>query len=121
MKLELDDELIEALTSIKEWGEYFTEDEYQAWNNLIAEKHAQGKDDFLKKVLGITYETYIGDTISQAAKSIGLTDKDYTKRVAFMLYKEDTLKMYGDEVVTEPLNYISVNDEDIISSYFLTI
>lgn len=126
MKLELNKEIIQALTGIEEWGEYFDEAEYAAWKELIKDNNANDQVEFLYKVLGVAYVPCInlvtdGDTKRPAIlDAMGLKDKDddYICRMAYMLYKEDQFKVYGNATVTELLNHISLDDKDIAHSYF---
>ncbi|MFT7880446.1 MAG: hypothetical protein ABXS91_08640 [Sulfurimonas sp.] len=126
MKLELDNEIMEALGSISDWGKFFDETEYKAWKELIKEHHANDETDFLYKVLGIAYVPCINLVTSDDTKhpaileAIGLKgkDDDYICRIAYMLYKDDKFKVFGNPTVTEALNHISINGKDVAHSYF---
>jgi len=81
----------------------------------------------LQKIIGILYAPVMNFVLDlQLEKPFEILEKldldskddDYLYRVALMLYKDDTEKHYGDHAVTELLNYITVNDVELVHAYY---
>lgn len=129
MKLELNNDIKVALSTIKDWSGYFDEAEYKVWKELIKERYTNDETALLGKVLGVAYTPCINLVMQDDTKNptildtigLGGKDNDYICRMAYMLYKEDEFKAFGNADVTEPLNYISIDGKDIVHSYFDTI
>jgi hypothetical protein len=127
MRLELNDEMIYLLSNIEEWDEFFTQKEFDYWQTQIEDNYNKGNMQMLQKIMGILYTPVMNFVLdlhlvrpSEILKKLNLENKDdeYLYRVALMLYKDDTEKYYGDSTVTELLNYITINDVELVHAYY---
>lgn len=127
MRLELNNEMIYLLSNLTEWDEYFTQNEFEYWQTQIATNYNNGNIEMLQKIIGILYAPVMNFVLDlQLEKPFEILEKldldskddDYLYRVALMLYKDDTEKHYGDHAVTELLNYITVNDVELVHAYY---
>ena len=127
MRLELNDEMIYLLSNIEEWDEFFTQKEFDYWQTQIEDNYNKGNIQMLQKIMGVLYAPVMNFVLdlhlarpSEILKKLNLEDKDdeYLYRVSLMLYKDDTEKYYGDSTVTELLNYITINDVELIHAYY---
>jgi len=127
MRLELNDEMIYLLSNIEEWDEFFTQKEFDYWQTQIEDNYNKGNIQMLQKIMGVLYTPVMNFVLDlhlarplEILKKLNLEDKDdeYLYRVSLMLYKDDTEKYYGDSTVTELLNYITINDVELIHAYY---
>lgn len=121
----IDTDVKEKLAGVEDFSEFFTEQEFTAWINLARER--QGIDDKqLRKTLGVAYVSVLnyanskeedrGDLITKLG--LDSMSDEYIAKLAFLLYKDEEFKAYGDAEVTEALNYFEFEDGETIKSYW---
>lgn len=121
----IDTDVKEKLAGVEDFSEFFTGQEFTAWINLIKER--QGVDDKqLRKTLGVAYVPTLnyansknedrGDLITKLG--LDSVSDEYIAKLAFLLYKDEEFKAYGDAEVTEALNYFEFEDGETIKSYW---
>jgi len=122
----INDETKEKLAGIKDFSEFFSEDELNKWLDIV-EDRIDEPTNFLKKVLGVAYIptlNYITDGDKDRPyilDRIGLEDKSdkYIASLAFLLYKQEDFKSYGNEEVTEDLNYFEFESGEGLTAYWV--
>ena len=122
---QINKEMKAGLAGVEDFSEFFSEDEFQSWIESVKEKYSDNEKQ-LKKVLGVAYFptlNFIGFTDEPRADilaQLGLegASDEYIAKLGFLLYKDEEFKEFGDESVTENLNYFQFEDGETVRSYW---
>ncbi|MCK5536124.1 MAG: hypothetical protein KAI79_04810 [Bacteroidales bacterium] len=123
--LQINNEVKDGLANIKDFNEFFTEAEFTTWIELVKSRHI-ADDKQLRKTLGVAYISTLNhanvrnEPRSDIITQLGLESKsdEYVAKLGYLLYKDEEFKAYGDEEVTENLNYFQFEDGSEVKSFW---
>ncbi len=123
--LQINQEVKEGLAGVEDFNEFFTEAEFSTWIELVKSRHI-ADDKQLRKTLGVAYVSTLNyangqnEDRSDLITKLGLESKsdEYVAKLAYLLYKDEDFKAYGDEGTTENLNYFQFEDSEEIKSFW---